>query len=450
MKISKYLSAAVLAGAMLFANCNKDDESASPYRPADAVNITFSVRNASTPLTRSNPLSSDPEVQAKFNPGDKIQVSTTDQSPVTYTLQSNGAWTEDPVDGKPTYLLWKASEQTFTATYPASYNGNFTLPLDQSSPDLIAAADYMSVTSSITRPANKGTDITLTLERQTARLTVAITSYGNQYATDNQTVSAFKILGITPYQSTDADNHNTYTALINPGSVTDDDFANDFITLIDGDGNQKTVQKSSLPANFEFKKGKSYKMTLKVGKDVIKVGEVEVTDWTDDNAITGGKAEKAAPAGYIDLGITVGGKRIFFSTNPTATTTAWSDLTDAQKAALPTKDELDALCTQCHWVGVNCEFFIFKAHSDHTSQSGIADKSFQGNPYNKTTEDYLLLPSVAFDITQYYWSQSTDANGTPYALQTLTPNPGNPTFSVAATNASTTTHTLLLTVVRED
>lgn len=449
MKISKYLSAAVLAGAMLFANCNKDDESASPYRPADAVNITFSVRNASTPLTRTNPLSSDPDVQAKFNPGDKIQVSTTDQSPVNYTLQSDGAWTEDPVDGKPTYLLWKASEQTFTATYPASYNGNFTLPLDQSSPELIAAADYMSVTSSITRPANKGTDISLTLERQTARLTVAITSYGNQYATDKQTVSDFKILGITPYQSTDADNHNTYTALINPGSVTDDNFANDFITLIDGDGNPKTVQKSSLPANFEFEKGKSYKMTLKVGKDVIKVGEVEVADWTDDNTIAGGKAEKAAPAGYIDLGITVGGKRIFFSTNPTTTTTAWSDLTEDQKAALPTKDELDALCNQCHWVGSNCEFYIFKAHPEHTSQSGIADDGFQDNPY-KTTEDYLMLPYVDLGITQYYWSQSTDDNDTPYALQTLTPNSGNPTFSVAATDASTNTNTLLLTVVRED
>ena len=448
MKISKYLSAAVLAGAMLFANCNKDDESASPYRPADAVNITFSVRNASTPLTRSNPLSSDPETQAKFNPGDKIQVSTTDQSPVTYTLQSDGTWTEDPVDGKPTYLLWKANEQSFTATYPASYNGNFTLPLDQSNLDLIAAADYMSVTSSITRPANKGTDITLILERQTARLTVAITSYGNQYATDKQTVSDFKILGITPY--TDADNPDTYTALINPGSVSDDNFANDFITLIDGDGNPKTVQKSSLPTNFEFEKGKSYKMTLKVGKDVIKVGEVEVTDWTDDNAIAGGKAEKAAPAGYIDLGITVGGKRIFFSTNPTATTTAWSDLTDDQKAALPTKEELDALCNQCHWVGSNFEFYIFKAHSDHTSQSGTADDGFQNNPY-KTTEDYLMLPYVDPDITQYYWSKSTDDDGTPYALQTLTAkNTYIATFSVAATDASTTTHTLLLTVVRED
>ena len=200
MKLTKYLSFAVLAGAMLLTNCNKDDESTSPIRPSDAVNINFSVGGKQ--LTRSNPLGT-PEEQVKFNAGDQIAVSViapAEQSAVTFKLGSNGTWTETGAD----FLRWKASAQTFKAVYPASAKDGFTLPTDQSNELKIAAADYMLVETECTRPTN-GTDIKLTLKRQTARIIVNIASYGNQYASDKQNVSDVKINGITPYKQGTSD-----------------------------------------------------------------------------------------------------------------------------------------------------------------------------------------------------------------------------------------------------
>lgn len=274
MKLTKYLSFAVLAGAMLLTNCNKDDESTSPIRPSDAVNINFSVGGKQ--LTRSNPLG-ELEEQAKFNEGDQIAVSVTapaEQSAVKFELGSNGTWTETDAD----FLRWKASAQTFKAVYPASAKDGFDLPVDQSTVDNIAAADYMSVETECTRP-NNGTDISLRLERQTARIIVNITSYGNQYASDKQNVSDVKINGITPYKQ---ENSDQYIALVLPTSIEDA-----FITLKDGEDHELSVLRSDINTTFEA--GNSYTFNLKVGKDGIKIGNVVVTEWADAT-IEGGKA----------------------------------------------------------------------------------------------------------------------------------------------------------------
>ena len=258
---------------MLLTNCNKDDESTSPIRPSDAVNINFSVGGKQ--LTRSNPLGTTDAEQAKFNAGDQIAVSVTapaEQSAVTFQLGSNGTWTETGAD----FLRWKASAQTFKAVYPASAKDGFVLPVDQSTN--IAAADYMSVETECTRPTN-GTDITLTLKRQTARIIVNITSYGNQYASDKQNVSDVKINGITPYKQ---ENSDQYIALVLPSSIGDA-----FITLKDGEGHDLSVLRSDI--NTTFVAGNSYTFNLKVGKDGIKIGNVVVTEWADAT-IEGGKA----------------------------------------------------------------------------------------------------------------------------------------------------------------
>jgi hypothetical protein len=275
MKLTKYLSFAVLAGAMLLTNCNKDDESTSPIRPSDAVNINFSVGGKQ--LTRSNPLGTTDAEQAKFNAGDQIAVSVTapaEQSAVTFELGSNGTWTETDAD----FLRWKASAQTFKAVYPESAKDGFTLPTDQSDADKIIAADYMLVETECARPTN-GTDISLRLERQTARIIVNITSYGNQYASDKQNVSDVQINGITPYKQGTSD---SYIALVLPSSIGDD-----FITLKDGEGKELKVLRSDINATFEA--GNSYTFNLKVGKDGIKIGNVTVEDW-NSGTIEGGKA----------------------------------------------------------------------------------------------------------------------------------------------------------------
>lgn len=322
MKLTKYLSFAVLAGAMLLTNCNKDDESTSPFRPSDAVNINFSVGGKQ--LTRSNPLG-ELEEQVKFNEDDQIAVSVTapaEQSAVTFELGSNGTWTETGAD----FLRWKASAQTFKAVYPASAKDGFVLPADQSSEEKIAAADYMSVETECTRP-NIGTDISLTLERQTARIIVNITSYGNQYASDKQNVSDVKINGITPYKQ---ENSDQYIALVLPSSIADA-----FITLKDGEGHDLSVLRSDINTTFEA--GNSYTFNLKVGKDGIKIGNVVVTEWADAT-IEGGKAyaEGEEPVVEVEtislnkptMELTVGGEETLTATvspdNATDKTVTWS------------------------------------------------------------------------------------------------------------------------------
>ena len=275
MKLTKYLSFAVLAGAMLLTNCNKDDESTSPIRPSDAVNINFSVGGKQ--LTRSNPLGATDAEQAKFNAGDQIAVSVTapaEQSAVIFKLGSNGTWTETGAD----FLRWKASAQTFKAVYPESAKDGFTLPTDQSDADKIIAADYMLVETECTRPTN-GTDISLRLKRQTARIIVNIASYGNQYASDKQNVSDVKINGITPYKQGTSDQ---YIALVLPSSIGDA-----FITLKDGEGKDLKVLRSDINTTFEA--GNSYTFNLKVGKDGIKIGNVVVNEW-NSATIEGGQA----------------------------------------------------------------------------------------------------------------------------------------------------------------
>ena len=322
MKLTKYLSFAVLAGAMLLTNCNKDDESTSPIRPSDAVNINFSVGGKQ--LTRSNPLG-ELEEQAKFNEDDEIAVSVTapaEQSAVTFKLGSNGNWTETGAD----FLRWKASAQTFKAVYPESAKDGFTLPTDQSDADKIIAADYMLVETECTRPTN-GTDISLTLKRQTARIIVNIASYGNQYASDKQNVSDVKINGITPYNP---DNSDQYIALVLPSSMGDA-----FITLKDGEGNPLSVLRSDINTTFEA--GNSYTFNLKVGKDGIKIGNVVVTEWTNAT-IEGGQAyadgeEPVVLVGTISLNkptmeLTVGGEETLTATvspdNATDKTITWT------------------------------------------------------------------------------------------------------------------------------
>jgi hypothetical protein len=219
--------------------------------------------------------------QKEFNANDKIQVTTVGQDPVTYVLGSDGNWTEEAG-----YLVWKSNSQTFTAVYPSTATDPFTVPTDQSTVAKITAADYMSVTSTCTRPT-PGADISLTLERKTARVIVKIAGFNNQYSTAAQKiVSDVVINGITPYpQGLNDDGkgvvNTTYTALVNPASAA---ATADFITLKDFDGIALKV--IGIP---EFVEGKSYTYELTVGKDEIKVGTVTVTDW-NTGTIEGGRA----------------------------------------------------------------------------------------------------------------------------------------------------------------
>jgi len=309
MKTTKYLSLAALALMGTLASCQSDDDF-TIARPDNAVGINVTV--GSLQATRSNPAATD-DTQREFNQGDQVCVSTDGQDPVIFQCQNadQQTWAE-AVSGK--FLLWTQNEMNFKAYYPVTEGTSmtaFTLPADQSTEAKIALADYM--TREQTRNNGSGTDITLDLERKTARVIVNIAGFTDQYDDDEKTVSNVRIYSeasgiedgsptgssteIQPYAQGNGGQGSTYTALVVPG---DGESGADFITLTDGEGSSLRVKDIH-----ELNAGNSYTFNLVVGKNRIEVASVTVQDWTTGETLAGGQAQEQGSASVPVTSITL-------------------------------------------------------------------------------------------------------------------------------------------------
>ena len=277
MKIMKRLMGCAAAILALTACSESEDLLAAYHSDSKAVHITAQVGKASADgFTRSNPLGTAEE-QAKFNENDEISVKADDQDAVTY--QFNGSeWV--PQGGK--FLKWEKETMNFTAYYPASFNGNITQPTEYTSPESLAAADFMSFTGNVTNSGNNS--LTLTMERKMARVVVEIAGFNDQYTTD-ATVKSVTINGnIKAYKHSD----NKFYALINPNSIPG--ATAPFLTLEVEDGTSKTTE--TLTTTPTFAAGKSYTYKLTVGKNKISVSGISVTPWNTGIITDNGKAEQ--------------------------------------------------------------------------------------------------------------------------------------------------------------
>ena len=287
MKIMKRmmgLAAAILA----LSACSESEDLLSAYHSdPNAVRITAQVGKASANgFTRSFPLG-DTEAQKKFKEGDMISVQADGQDAVTYQLNGE-EW--QPQGGK--FLKWESDEMTFTAYYPASFDGNLnnvTLPekYDEAS---LAANDFMSYSGKQTNTKDNNNKLSLTMERKMARVVVEIAGFNDQYtgATINN-VNSLSICGIKAYKHSD----NKFYALIKPCAAQN---SATFISLDVADGASKTTTETltGIPA---LTAGNSYTYKLTIGKDKISVSGIYVADWTG-GTITGGNTEEC-PTPYI-------------------------------------------------------------------------------------------------------------------------------------------------------
>ena len=269
------LAAAILA----LSACSESEDLLSAFHSdPNAVRITAQVGKASANgFTRSYPLG-DAEAQKKFKEGDMISVQADGQDAVTYQLVGT-EW--QPQGGK--FLKWESNEMTFTAYYPASFDGNLdyvTLPKEYDETSL-AANDFMSYSGK--QSNTKGNQLSLIMERKMARVVVEIDGFNDQYA--GATVNSLSICGIKAYKHTD----NKFYALIKPCTAQN---SATFISLDVAEGESKTIEKlTGIP---ELTAGNSYTYKLTVGKNKISVSGITVADWTGGK-ITGGKAEYKAP-----------------------------------------------------------------------------------------------------------------------------------------------------------
>ena len=259
---------------LLFAGCSSEDDILSAYHnDPDAVHITAEVGKASADgFTRSNPLGT-PDEQKTFNDGDEISVKTDGQETVTYKLDGS-EWV--PQGGK--FLKWESETMKFTANYPATYTGGTpTQTLEYNDVADLVAADYMSFSDSIDKPKDNNA-LTLTMQRQMARVVVEIVGFNNQYD-QNTTVNSVTINGTVKALK----QGNMFYALMVP---CDEDNNANFLSLEVGTGNTKETLKG-IPV---LEAGKSYTYQLTVGKNKVVVSGITVANWTSGE-ITGGKAE---------------------------------------------------------------------------------------------------------------------------------------------------------------
>ena len=278
IKIMRRLMGCTAAILALTACSESEDLLAAYHSDSKAVHITAQVGKASADgFTRSNPLGATEADQAKFNENDEISVKADGQDAVTY--QFNGSeWV--PQGGK--FLKWEKETMNFTAYYPASFDGNITQPTEYTSPESLAAADFMSFTGNVTNSGNNS--LTLTMERKMARVVVEIADFNAQY-TKNATVKSVTINGnIKAYKHSD----NKFYALINPNSIPG--ATAPFLTLEVEDGTSKTTE--TLTTTPTFAAGNSYTYKLTVGKNKISVLGITVANWNTGTITDNGKAEQ--------------------------------------------------------------------------------------------------------------------------------------------------------------
>ena len=287
MKIMKRMMGLAAAILALSACSESEDFLSAFHSDPNAVRITAEVGKASANgFTRSYPLG-DAEAQKKFKEGDEISVKADGQDAVTYQL--NGTEWQPKESSK--FLKWESDEMTFTAYYPASFDGNLdkvTLPekYDEAS---LAANDFMSYYGLETN--TNGNQLTLTMRRQMARVVVEIAGFNDQYngaTLDN--VNSLSICGIKAYKHSD----KKFYALIKPCETQN---SATFISLDVAEGESKTTTETltGIPA---LTAGNSYTYKLTVGKDKISVSGITVKDWTGETITDNGKTEEC-PTPYI-------------------------------------------------------------------------------------------------------------------------------------------------------
>ena len=297
MKITKYMGAfAVIA---MLAACSTDDEQGI-NTAANEVKIAATVGGNSI-FTRSNPLGT-PEEQYSFNEGDAISV-TTEGKTVIYTKNKDGQWANAN-----DYLVWTGNAQTFEACYPEKADESSTnsfsvgyVSADQSTVEKIALSDYMTCTKNIEKadiPSDRR--LALDFERQTARVIVKASGFGDEFKDLSPTLSAVEVYSKLKVPAGDGDSYvgiqackkdNVFYALVSPGADNNtENFLKLTVTYNDSEGNPTLTKELYVKGIPALSKAMSYTYDVKIGKDKATIGNVSVTDWSPGDDITGGDA----------------------------------------------------------------------------------------------------------------------------------------------------------------
>lgn len=312
MKIAKYIPAAALA--LVLAGCqNEDDFISSDYaNDPMAVHIRAGIEALQTRVNTTG-------TGNAWDENDQISVTNTSPEAITgkdkaVYKYNGGTWEPEGAD----YMVWADDVNTFEAYYPVvegktdSYT-QFELPADQSSSNptetnYIGRADYMTAAAS----QSKSDALNLTFKHHLTKVTVKISGYGNQYATQKPvfqaptfTVPTTKttvdgkrltvagngttVTGLFS-EDTSAEAKHSFTAVLVPGKYTTNDT---FVQLNMEDGTSLTVKANVQQLTTGLESGKAYTFNVTVGKDGATINSVTVGDWGTDGWTESGTADAA-------------------------------------------------------------------------------------------------------------------------------------------------------------
>ena len=297
MKTVKYIALAALT--LSLAACEQEDFTPSAQGDADAVKITATIGKLQTRVSYA-------ERNTTFDENDQIKVVNklrTSKNVATYTLTDEEWNTADP-------FVWNgASKNEFEAWYPltASYT-TFTIPTDQSSEQLLGAADWMTASSGkIDKPENH--TLNLNFHHQLSKVTVNIAKWNSEFDSSEKVIENLKIYSkgtdIEVVYATDGPNvttsdgaltaitpsavGHTYTAIVAPAKYATTD---KFMTFTVNGQEMTVLATSSRLTNEGLQAGLHYLFDLKVGKDAVTLYSIKVTPW-EEKEIDGGVATEA-------------------------------------------------------------------------------------------------------------------------------------------------------------
>ena len=169
--------------------------------------------------------------------------------------------------------------EAFTPLYTPENNASyvsFTLPSDQSTAELLEAADWMTAD---THGKKEEGGITLKFDHKLSKLHFDVNAKADATAMGS---SDFKVINssITPYYN-NTSTPTTIEAIVNPRETaytSNDELIN--ITL----GSETFSLK--FPSDITFAPGKQYNFTLNLGHDAVSISSVSVTDWTSATITT--------------------------------------------------------------------------------------------------------------------------------------------------------------------
>ena len=297
-----------MAAALTFAACSTNDIADITANDADNIVNIASVTRSGEGGTDTSTMTAPfhlVNVTQQTNYGWKCEADYTYNSSTSQYARKDGdlvVWCNIKSDNSSEQMVaneFQAFSPLRTVANEASYTTFQILP-DQSTPDKLAAADWMTATKTLTKlnADNSVNSLDLNFEHKNAKLhfNVTINDDANGITANDITV----IGGIKPYYNS---GENTIEAIVEPVS----DLSTTTGKLIQIKISDDETLAASFPSTLtSLSPGKQYNFSLSIGHNKATISSVSVADWENSDIDLGGKDDALLDGYKVEVDPTTG------------------------------------------------------------------------------------------------------------------------------------------------